>query len=194
LINDGDVDNDSTLPLLAKTAVSHALAGADIVAPSAMMDFAVAAIRSELDSKGFSEIPILSYAAKFASAFYGPFRDAAKSAPSFGDRKTYQMDPANSREAIKEILQDIEQGADMVMVKPALAYMDIIRAAREHTTAPIFTYNVSGEYAMLKAAAAAGWIDERSVALEMLTGFVRAGADAIITYHALDAAKWLSEK
>ncbi|MDR3708394.1 MAG: porphobilinogen synthase [Capsulimonadaceae bacterium] len=185
------VNNDVTLPLLARTAVSHAKAGADIVAPSDMMDLRIGAIRQALDDAAFAETPILSYAAKYASAFYGPFREAAQSAPAFGDRRAYQMDPANVREALKEVRQDIAEGADMVMVKPALAYMDVIRAVREITDLPVATYNVSGEYAMIKAAVANGWLDERAVVLEMLTGFKRAGADLIITYHAVDVARWI---
>jgi porphobilinogen synthase len=186
-----DVDNDATLPLLAAQAVSHARAGADVIAPSGMMDGMVAAIRRGLDGAGFSGTPILSYAAKFASAFYGPFREAAGSTPSFGDRRSYQMDPANADEALREVELDLAEGADMVMVKPALAYMDIIRLVKDRFGVPTAAYNVSGEYAMLKAAAARGWIDERRVVLETLTGFKRAGADMIITYHALDAARWL---
>jgi porphobilinogen synthase len=186
-----DVDNDATLPLLAAQAVSHARAGADVIAPSGMMDGMVGAIRRGLDGAGFAHTPILSYAAKFASAFYGPFREAAGSTPSFGDRRSYQMDPANSDEALREVGLDLSEGADMVMVKPALAYMDIIRLVKDRFGVPTAAYNVSGEYAMLKAAAGRGWIDERRVVLEMLTGFKRAGADMIITYHALDAARWL---
>lgn len=186
-----DVDNDATLPLLAEQAVSHARAGADVIAPSGMMDGMVAAIRSGLDGAGFPGVPILSYAAKFASAYYGPFREAAESTPSFGDRRTYQMDSANSDEAIREVALDLAEGADMVMVKPALAYMDIVRRVKAEFRVPVAVYNVSGEYAMVKAAAANGWIDERRVVLETLTGFKRAGADMIITYHALDAARWL---
>ena len=188
-----DVDNDATLPLLAKQAVSHARAGADIVAPSGMMDGMVAAIRAGLDQEGLANIPILSYAAKFASAYYGPFRDAAQSAPSFGDRRSYQMDPANGDEAIREVELDLAEGADIVMVKPALAYMDIIRRVKETFHVPTAAYNVSGEYAMVKAAAANGWIDERKLVLETLLGFKRAGADMILTYHALDAAQWLRD-
>jgi porphobilinogen synthase len=183
--------NDPSLELLARTAVSHAEAGANVVAPSDMMDGRVAAIRAALDAAGFSETPLLSYAAKYASAMYGPFREAADSAPQFGDRKTYQMDPANRREAMKEVAQDIAEGADMVMVKPALSYLDIIRDVREMTHLPVAAYNVSGEYAMVKAAAAQGWIDERATALEILTSIKRAGADIILTYHAKDAARWL---
>jgi len=185
------VDNDATLELLARTAVSHARAGADIVAPSDMMDGRVGAIREALDGEGFSDTPILAYSAKFASAFYGPFRDAADSAPAFGDRRGYQMDPANGREAVREALLDVDEGADMVMVKPALAYGDLISAVRRATRLPVAAYNVSGEYAMVKAAAAAGHIDERAVVLEILTSLRRAGADTIITYHAKDAARWL---
>jgi porphobilinogen synthase len=188
------VDNDASLELLARTAVSHARAGADIVAPSDMMDGRVGAIREELDGEGFSETPILAYSAKFASAFYGPFREAADSAPAFGDRRGYQMDPANGREAVREALLDVQEGADMVMVKPALAYGDLIRAVKRATRLPVAAYNVSGEYAMVKAAAAAGYIDERAAVLEILTSLRRAGADTIITYHAKDAAKWLAEQ
>jgi porphobilinogen synthase len=188
-----DVDNDATLPLLAEQAVSHSRAGADVVAPSGMMDGMVRAIRAGLDRAGFPGLPILSYAAKFASGYYGPFRDAAESAPSFGDRRTYQMDPANGDEALREVALDLEEGADMVMVKPALAYMDIVRRVKERFGVPTAVYNVSGEYAMIKAAASNGWIDERRVVLETLTGFKRAGADIIITYHALDVARWLRQ-
>ncbi len=187
------VDNDATLELLARAAVSHAAAGADIVAPSAMMDGQVRAIRAALDAAGHQEIAILSYAVKFASAFYGPFRDAADSAPAFGDRRGYQMDPANGREALLEAALDEAEGADMLMVKPALAYLDVVHAVRARTALPLVTYNVSGEYAMVKAAAAHGWIDERRVVLESLLGMRRAGADLIITYHAADAARWLAE-
>ena len=185
------VDNDQTLSLLAKTAVSHAQAGADIVAPSDMMDFRVAAIRSALDETGFLNTAIMSYAAKYASAFYGPFREAAESTPAFGDRRGYQMDTGNRREALKEVAQDIAEGADIVMVKPALAYLDIIRDVRDSTNLPVAAYNISGEYSMVKAAAANGWIDERAVVLETLTSMKRAGADIIVTYHAVDAARWL---
>ncbi|HVQ54148.1 MAG TPA: porphobilinogen synthase [Thermoanaerobaculia bacterium] len=188
-----EVDNDATLPLLAKAALSQARAGADVVAPSDMMDGRVAAIRAALDGAGFQETAILSYAAKTASAFYGPFREAAGSAPKFGDRRAYQMDPANRREAMREIALDLDEGADAVMVKPALAYLDVIREARQRFDAPIAAYNVSGEYAMVKAAAANGWIDERRVVLEILTGIVRAGADFVLTYHAADAARWIEE-
>jgi porphobilinogen synthase len=194
IIENGDVKNDPTLNLLAKTALSHARAGADIVAPSDMMDGRVAAIRSALDEHGFEDIPIMSYAVKYASAFYGPFRDAAGSAPQFGDRRSYQMDPANIREALKEAEQDILEGADMLMVKPALAYLDVIRAVKEITNVPLAAYNVSGEYAMIKAAAQNGWIDEKRVVLEMLLSMKRAGADMILTYFAKDAAAWLKEE
>jgi porphobilinogen synthase len=194
LREDASVDNDATLELIARTAVSHARAGADIVAPSDMMDGRVGAIREELDGEGLSETPILAYSAKFASAFYGPFREAADSAPAFGDRRGYQMDPANGREAVREALLDVQEGADMVMVKPALAYGDLIRAVKRATRLPVAAYNVSGEYAMVKAAAAAGYIDERATVLEILTSLRRAGADTIITYHAKDAARWLAEQ
>ena len=187
----GRVLNDPTLELLKKTAVAQAKAGADIIAPSGMMDGFVGAIREGLDSAGFEDIPIMSYAAKYASAYYGPFRDAADSAPQFGDRRTYQMDPGNGREALKEIALDIAEGADMLMVKPALAYMDIIWRVKEATNLPVAAYNVSGEYAMVKAAALNGWIDEERVVMETLTGFKRAGTDLILTYHAKDAARWL---
>lgn len=185
--------NDETLPLLSKMAVSMAKAGADIIAPSDMMDGRVAAIRAALDENGYIDVPIMSYSAKFASGYYSPFRDAADSAPSFGDRKTYQMDPANSREALREIADDIEEGADMVMVKPALPYLDILREARDMTDLPLAAYNVSGEFSMVKAAAKLGWIDEKRIVMENMTAIKRAGADIIITYHALDAAKWLRE-
>jgi porphobilinogen synthase len=188
---DGSVDNDASVELLARTAVSHARAGADLVAPSDMMDGRVRAIREELDGEGFSEVPILAYSAKFASAFYGPFREAADSAPAFGDRRGYQMDPANGREAVREALLDVQEGADMVMVKPALAYGDLIHEVKRATSLPVAAYNVSGEYAMVKAAAAAGYLDERATVLEILTSLRRAGADTIITYHAKDAARWL---
>ncbi|MBQ9696267.1 MAG: porphobilinogen synthase [Oscillospiraceae bacterium] len=189
-----EIVNDSTLPLLAMMAVSLAQAGADIIAPSDMMDGRVAYLRNALDEAGFVNTPILSYSAKFASAYYAPFRDAAESAPGFGDRKTYQMDPANGREALREIEDDIEEGADLVMVKPALAYLDVIRAARDRFDLPIAAYNVSGEYAMVKAAAANGWIDEERIVMENLTAIRRAGADIIITYHALDAVKWMEKR
>jgi porphobilinogen synthase len=188
---DGQVDNDMSLELLAKTAISQAAAGADIVAPSDMMDGRVGALRSQLDAEGYSETPIIAYSAKFASAFYGPFREAAESTPAFGDRRSYQMDPANSDEAVREALLDVEEGADVVMVKPALPYLDVIRRVKEATLLPVAAYNVSGEYAMIKAAAAAGYLDERSAVLEALTGIRRAGADIVITYHAKDVAKWL---
>jgi porphobilinogen synthase len=188
-----DVDNDATLPLLARQAVSHARAGADVVAPSGMMDGMVGAIRAGLDEAGFTGTPVLSYAAKFASAYYGPFRDAAESAPTFGDRRTYQMDPANGDEALREVAIDLAEGADLVMVKPALAYLDIARRIKEAFQVPLAAYNVSGEYAMVKAAVANGWVDERRIVLETLTGFKRAGIDMILTYHALDAARWLKE-
>jgi porphobilinogen synthase len=187
----GRVLNDPTLELLKKTAVSQAQAGADIIAPSGMMDGFVQAIRVALDEAGFQDTPILSYAAKYASAYYGPFRDAADSTPQFGDRRTYQMDPGNAREAIKEIELDIAEGADMLMVKPALAYMDIIWRVKEACNLPVAAYNVSGEYSMVKAAALNGWIDEERVVMETLTSFKRAGADLILTYHAKDAARWL---
>ena len=185
------VDNDATLKLLQKVAVSQAEAGADIVAPSDMMDGRVAAIREALDEKGFLNTAIMSYAIKYASGYYGPFRDAADSAPQFGDRRQYQMDPANSREAMKELALDAAEGADMIIVKPALAYLDIVKEAKAQCNLPLVTYNVSGEYAMVKAAAANGWIDEQRIVLETLTSMKRAGAEMIITYHALDAARWL---
>jgi porphobilinogen synthase len=191
---DGAVDNDATLELLGRTAVSHARAGADVVAPSDMMDGRVGAIREELDGDGFEETPILAYSAKFASAFYGPFREAADSAPAFGDRRGYQMDPANGEEAVREALLDVREGADMVMVKPALAYGDLIHAVKRATRLPVAAYNVSGEYAMVKAAAAAGYLDERATVLEILMSLRRAGADTIISYHAKDAARWLAEQ
>jgi porphobilinogen synthase len=188
----GEIDNDASLELLARSAVSLARAGADVVAPSDMMDGRIGVIRAELDSEGFSDVPILAYAAKFASAFYGPFREAADSTPAFGDRRSYQMDAANGREALREVQLDIAEGADIVMVKPALAYLDVIAAVRAMTRLPLAAYNVSGEYAMVKAAAAAGAFDERAVVIETLTAIRRAGADIIITYHAKDAAKWLA--
>ncbi len=191
VICDGTVDNDKTLPLLAKMALSHVRAGADIVAPSDMMDGRVKTIRKELDANGFEQTPILAYSAKYASAFYGPFREAAGSTPQFGDRKSYQMDPPNAREAMREIEQDINEGADIVMVKPALAYLDVIRMARERFDYPLAAYNVSGEYAMVKAAAKMGWIDEKRVIFEILGAIKRAGADIIITYHAKQVAEWL---
>lgn len=189
----GRVLNDPTLELLKKTAVSQAKAGADIIAPSGMMDGFVHAIRSGLDENGFEHLPILAYAAKYASSYYGPFRDVAESAPQFGDRRTYQMDPANGSEALKEIALDVEEGADMLMVKPALAYMDIIWRVKQATNLPIAAYNVSGEYSMVKAAALNGWVDERKVVMETMTGFKRAGSDLILTYHAKDVARWLIE-
>lgn len=188
-----DVDNDATLANLQKEAVSYARAGVDIVAPSGMMDGMIAAIRDALDEAGFTQVPIMSYAVKYASGYFGPFREAADSTPSFGDRATYQMDPANSREAIREAMLDIEEGADVLMVKPALAYMDIIRSVKDATDLPMAVYNVSGEYAMVKAAAEKGWIDERRVVMETMLSFKRAGADMILTYHALDVARWLKE-
>ena len=187
-----DVDNDLTLKILVKEAVSHAQAGADLIAPSGMMDGMIQALRGGLDGAGFKHIPIMSYAAKYCSAFYGPFRDAAESAPKFGDRRTYQMDPANGREALREVALDLAEGADILMVKPALSYLDVIhRVKQAHPEVPLAAYNVSGEYAMIKAAAANGWIDEQRVALEVLTSIKRAGADMILTYFAKDAAKWL---
>jgi porphobilinogen synthase len=194
LREDATVDNDATVELIARIAVSHARAGADLVAPSDMMDGRVGAIREALDEEGFSDVPILAYSAKFASAFYGPFRDAAGSTPAFGDRRGYQMDPANGREAVREALLDAGEGADMVMVKPALAYGDLISAVAAATGLPVAAYNVSGEYAMVKAAAAAGSLDERATVLEILTSLRRAGADTIISYHAKDAARWLAEQ
>ncbi len=185
------VDNDETLKLLQKVAVSQAEAGADIIAPSDMMDGRVAAIREALDGDGFTNVSIMSYAVKYASGYYGPFRDAADSAPQFGDRRQYQMDPANVQEALKEVDLDVAEGADIIMVKPALAYLDVVRRVREHIHHPVAVYNVSGEYAMVKAAAQNGWIDEKRIVLETLTGMKRAGADIIITYHAMDAAKWM---
>src|ERR687896_153995 len=188
----GEVLNDVSLELLARTAASQAEAGADIVAPSDMMDGRVAAIRSELDNEGFENTPIMAYAAKYASAFYGPFREAADSAPQFGDRRSYQMDPANAREALVETGLDVEEGADIVMVKPALPYLDVLRRVKETTRVPVAAYSVSGEYAMIKAASENGWLDERAVVLEALTGIKRAGADIIISYHAPDVARWLA--
>jgi len=191
VIKDGEVANDPTIEILAEEALSHARAGADIVAPSDMMDGRVAAIRATLDAHNFENIAILSYAAKYCSGFYGPFREAAQSAPQFGDRRSYQMDPANAREALKEVAQDLEEGADMVMVKPALPYLDIIQRVRERFDVPVAAYNVSGEYAMVKAAAKNNWIDEKRVTLEILTSIHRAGASIVLTYHAKEAAKWL---
>mgnify|MGYP001770671050 CR=1 FL=1 len=189
VLRDGTVDNDATLENLKKQAVSHAEAGADMLAPSGMMDGMVKAIRSALDEAGFYNIPIMAYSAKFASAFYGPFREAAESAPAFGDRRSYQMDPANAREALKEVLLDVQEGADIVMVKPALAYLDIIAKVKEHTLLPVCAYNVSGEYAMVKAAGRLGWIDEKKVMIETLLSIKRAGADMVITYFAKDVAR-----
>ncbi|MXX32372.1 MAG: porphobilinogen synthase [Chloroflexi bacterium] len=194
LNDDGSVDNDESVELLAQTALSQAAAGADVIAPSDMMDGRVGAIRRSLDHGGFEDRTLLAYSAKFASGFYGPFRDAADSAPQFGDRRGYQMDPANGREAMRAIARDLAEGADMVMVKPALAYLDLVREARQRFDAPLAAYNVSGEYAMLKAAAANGWIDEERVVLETLTGIRRAGADLILTYHAKEAARWLGRR
>lgn len=191
VVDDGRVLNDPTLEFLARTALSHVEAGADMVAPSDMMDGRVKAIREKLDAYGFTETPILAYAAKYASAFYGPFREAAGSVPHFGDRRSYQMDPANAREAMQEIALDLEEGADIIMVKPAWAYLDIISRARERFDCPLAAYNVSGEYSLIKAAAARGWIDERSVVLELLTSIKRAGADFMLTYFAMDVATWL---
>jgi porphobilinogen synthase len=193
IVENDEIVNDATLEILQKAAVSYARAGADVVAPSGMMDGMVGAIRSALDAEGFTNVSILSYAIKYASAFYGPFRDAAEGAPKFGDRKTHQMDPANAREALRELRLDIEEGADMVIVKPALPYLDIVRRVRDACQLPVAAYNVSGEYAMVKAAVANGWLDERAVVLETLTGIKRAGADLILTYHAKDAARWLQE-
>lgn len=193
LVQDGIILNDESVELLAKTAVSQAKAGADIIAPSDMMDGRVGAIRQALDENGFQNVAIMSYAAKYASGFYGPFRDAAGSAPGFGDRKTYQMDPANGDEAMREVRSDIEQGADMIIVKPAMAFGDVMWRTKQETQVPIVAYNVSGEYSMIKAASAQGWLDERRVVLEALVGMKRAGADMIITYHALDVARWLAE-
>ncbi|MDX1988453.1 MAG: porphobilinogen synthase [Candidatus Obscuribacter sp.] len=191
IVHEGKILNDPSLEILARAAVSQAEAGADIIAPSDMMDGRIAAIRAALDANGYENIPIMAYSAKFASALYGPFREAAESAPQFGDRTSYQMDPANAREAMREIELDIEEGADIVMVKPAMPYLDLISEARYITKLPVAAYNVSGEYSMVKAAAANGWIDEKRVVMELLTGIVRAGADLIITYHAKDVAEWL---
>jgi porphobilinogen synthase len=192
IVHEGKILNDPSVEILARTAVSQAEAGADIIAPSDMMDGRIGAIREALDKAGFQDVALMAYSAKYASGFYGPFREAAESAPQFGDRTTYQMDPANSREALREILLDVEEGADIIMVKPALPYLDIISKARELINHPIAAYNVSGEYSMVKAAAANGWIDERRVVLEALTGIFRAGADIVITYHARDLSKWLA--
>jgi porphobilinogen synthase len=191
VVESGTILNDESLPILARVAATYAAAGADAVAPSDMMDGRVAAIRKELDARGLKHVPIVSYAAKYASAFYGPFREAAESAPAFGDRRSYQMDPANAREAVREVLLDIEEGADIVMVKPAGPYLDVVRRVREAVNCPVAAYHVSGEYSMIKAAARAGWLDERAAALEVLTGIRRAGADIIITYFARDVAGWL---
>ncbi len=193
IVREGEVVNDETLEIYGKVAVTHAQAGADMVAPSGMMDGQVAAIRRALDEAGYAHIPIMAYAAKYASHFYGPFRDAAQSPPQFGDRRGYQMNPANAREALREVALDIAEGADIVMVKPALAYLDVIRAVREAFPVPVAAYNVSGEYAMVKAAAQRGWLDERAVALEILTAIKRAGADLILTYHAKEVARWLND-
>jgi porphobilinogen synthase len=193
IIENGDVQNDPTLELLAKTAVSHAQAGADMIAPSDMMDGRVEAIREALNEVGFTNIPIMAYSAKYSSAFYGPFRDAAGSTPQFGDRRSYQMDPANGREALLETALDIEEGADIVMVKPGLAYLDVLQSLKNEFQLPTCVYNVSGEYSMVKAAAANDWVDEKRIVMEIMTAFKRAGADLIITYHALDVAKWLKE-
>ncbi len=194
LISNGEILNDPSLELLARTALSHAQAGADMVAPSDMMDGRVAAIRERLDKEGYSHIPIMAYAAKYASGFYGPFREAAGSAPQFGDRKTYQMDPPNGNEAMLEVSLDIEEGADIILAKPALSYGDIIYRTKEQFKLPVAAYNVSGEYAMVKAAAANGWIDEKRIVMESLVGMKRAGADLLITYHALNVARWLREE
>ena len=191
VVKDGEVLNDPSVELLANAALSHARAGADIVAPSDMMDGRVGAIRKTLDANGFSDVAILSYAAKYASAFYGPFREAAESTPQFGDRRSYQMDPANGREALREVALDLEEGADIIMVKPALPYLDVIRAVRERFDVPVAAYNVSGEFSMVKAAARNGWIDEQRIVLEIMTGIQRAGASIVLTYHAKDLARWL---
>jgi porphobilinogen synthase len=191
VLADGTVDNDSSVELIARTAVSQARAGADVVAPSDMMDGRIGAVRAALDEEGFADTPIVAYSAKFASAFYGPFREAAGSIPAFGDRRAYQMDPANSDEALREARLDVEEGADVIMVKPALPYLDVIRRVKDATGLPVAAYNVSGEYAMVKAAAAAGHVDEQAIVLETLTSIRRAGADIVITYHAKDAARWL---
>jgi porphobilinogen synthase len=193
IVENEEILNDATIEILQRASVSYARAGADVVAPSGMMDGMVGAIRSALDAEGFANVSILSYAIKYASAFYGPFREAAEGAPQFGDRKTHQMDPANAREALRELWLDVEEGADMVMVKPALPYLDVIHRVRDACQLPVVAYNVSGEYAMIKAAAANGWLDERAVVLELLTGIKRAGADLILTYHAKDAARWLRD-
>ncbi len=192
-ITDGDVDNDTTLEMLGRQVITHGKAGADMVAPSGMMDGMIAAIREALDENGFEKMPIMSYAAKYASGFYGPFREAAESAPQFGDRRAYQMDPPNAREALYEVELDVDEGADIIMVKPALAYLDIIHRVRNEIDLPVAAYNVSGEFSMVKAAAKLGWIDEQKVAMEILTAIKRAGADLILTYFAKDAAKWINE-
>lgn len=194
VLDGGRILNDPTLDFLAKTALSHAVAGADMVAPSDMMDGRVQAIREKLDAHGFTNLPVMAYSAKYASAFYGPFRDAAGSTPQFGDRRSHQMDPANSEEALREVELDILEGADLVMVKPALAYLDVIRRVKEEFRYPVAAYNVSGEYSMVKAAAANGWVEEKRIVMEILTGIKRAGADMIITYHAKDVARWLKEQ
>jgi porphobilinogen synthase len=191
VVTNNEVQNDPTIELLAREALSHARAGADVVAPSDMMDGRVAAIRHILDANGFQDIAILAYAAKYCSGFYGPFREAAQSAPQFGDRRSYQMDPANAREALREVAMDLDEGADMVMVKPALAYLDVIRMVRDRFDVPVAAYNVSGEYAMVKAAAQNGWIDEQRVVMEIMTAIQRAGASMVLTYHAKDVARWL---
>ena len=193
VIENGQVVNDATVEILAQQALSFARAGADVIAPSDMMDGRVAAIRKVLDENQFASLPILSYAAKFCSGFYGPFREAAQSSPQFGDRRSYQMDPGNAREAIKEVAQDLEEGADMIMIKPAMPYLDIIRQVRDRFDVPVAAYNVSGEYSMVKAAAANGWIEEQRVVMEIMTGIQRAGADMILTYHAKDVARWLAK-
>jgi porphobilinogen synthase len=193
VIENGEVANDATLAILAEQALSHARAGADMVAPSDMMDGRVAAIRKKLEENSFPDLPILAYAAKYCSGFYGPFREAADSAPQFGDRRSYQMDPGNAREALKEVQLDLDEGADMIMVKPALPYLDIVRRVKDEFRVPVGAYNVSGEYSMVKAAAQNGWLDEKRVVLEVLTGIQRAGADIILTYHAKDAARWLGQ-
>lgn len=193
VIENGEVANDPTVEILAQQALSFARAGADVIAPSDMMDGRVAAIRKTLDANKFANLPILSYAAKFCSGFYGPFREAAQSSPQFGDRRSYQMDPGNAREAMQEVAQDLEEGADMIMIKPAMPYLDIIRQVRDRFDVPLAAYNVSGEYAMVKAAAANGWIDEQRVVMEIMTGIQRAGADMILTYHAKDVARWLAK-
>src|SRR5215208_2685844 len=191
VLDDGSVDNDASLELLAQTASSHARAGADLVTPSDMMDGRVGALRAQLDSEGFKDLPIVAYSAKFASAYFGPFREAADSTPAFGDRRSYQMDPGNAQEAVREALLDVDEGADVVMVKPALPYLDVIRRVKDETRIPVAAYNVSGEYAMVKAGAAAGYLDERATVLESITAIRRAGADIVITYHAKDVARWL---